>query len=86
VFRALFVAEALFPECTNMSMPKLTRPTAEAVIVVLPATNAALDGMIESIPNPNAATVVSAMRLKTVLVDIDFLSLVDPEDFSRSAW
>jgi hypothetical protein len=37
-------------------------------------------------PKPNAATVASEMRLNIVFVDIDFLSLVDLETISRSAW
>jgi len=37
-------------------------------------------------PSPKAETTTSARRLKFVFVDICFLSLVDPEDFSRSAW
>jgi len=37
-------------------------------------------------PNPTAETATSAMRLRVVFVDICFLSIVDFEAFSRSAW
>jgi len=37
-------------------------------------------------PSPNADTATSAIRLIVVFVDIDFLSVVDLETFSRSAW
>jgi hypothetical protein len=50
---------------------------AEVVSVIdqAPAISAALAETVETIPKPNAATATSAMRLKTVFVDICFLSI-----------
>jgi len=48
--------------------------------------NVELAGTKESNPIPIAETATSAMRLSVVFVDIDFLSLVDQETISRSAW
>ena len=61
-------------------------PLASAVPVMLPPETAALDGTTLNNPKPNADTATSAMRLIDVFVDIDFLSVVDLETFSRSAW
>jgi len=47
---------------------------------------AANDGEPDMRPKPKAETATSAIRLSVDFVDICFLSLVDPEDFSRSAW
>jgi hypothetical protein len=41
----------------------------------------AFDGTTDSIPNPNAATATSAMRLKVVFVDICFLSISRVREF-----
>jgi len=71
--RALEPTDAL----TDVTSPPLVVPSS------IPA---ALEGATESIPKPKAATATRAMRLKVVFVDICFLSLVDPEDFSKSAW
>jgi hypothetical protein len=45
----------------------------------------ACDGTELSTPRPNAATATSAMRLKFVVVDICFLSIVVTEYFSVAA-
>jgi hypothetical protein len=47
---------------------------------------AALAGATETRPKPNADTATSAMRLRSVFVDICFLSLVDPRTIRSSAW
>ena len=53
---------------------------------VLSVASAAVAGATEDkTPNPNAATVTSAMRLKVVFVDICFLSIVDPRTIRGSA-
>jgi hypothetical protein len=58
---------------------------AATVSVPVAAVIAAVEGTIESVPNPSAATATSAMRLKVVFVDICFLSIVDLENFPSSA-
>jgi len=68
-----------------MSTPTPTRPTADAEIVVLPATYAAFPEAVDNIPSPKADTTTSAMRLKIVFVDICFLSLVVKKTFSFTA-
>jgi hypothetical protein len=60
---------------------KLDGAVNEALKVV-----AAFEGTTDIKPKPKAETATSAMRLRVVFVDICFLSLVEPEDFSRSAW
>ena len=55
-------------------------------MVRVSAEVAAVEGTTDITPNPNAATVTSAMRLKVVFVDICFLSIVDPRNFRSSAW
>jgi hypothetical protein len=52
---------------------------------VLPATYAACAGITEIIPSPKAATVESAMRFKTVFIDMYFLSLVVKKTFLFTA-
>jgi hypothetical protein len=58
---------------------------AATVNVPVAAVMAAVDGTIDSVPNPTAATATSAMRLKVVFVDICFLSIVDLENFPSPA-
>jgi hypothetical protein len=48
--------------------------SAAASIVIVCDVTTALDGATESIPKPNAAIAVRAIRLKNVFLDIDFLS------------
>jgi hypothetical protein len=45
----------------------------------------AFEGAEARTPNPNAATTASAIRLKFVLLDICFLSIVVTETFSVAA-
>jgi len=52
--------------------------------IVTPET-AAVAGTEERTPRPNAATATSAMRLKFVVVDICFLSLVVTRNFLVTA-
>jgi hypothetical protein len=47
------------------------------------AITVAEDGATESIPNPNAATATSAMRLIDVVVDICILSISRTEEFPQ---
>jgi len=58
--------------------------TAVAVIVE-PTWMTALEGPDARTPNPRAATTASATRLKVVLLDICFLSIVVTETFSVAA-
>jgi hypothetical protein len=63
--------------------------TSVAVIAVAaeaPKAFAAGDVTNESMPKLKAETATSAMRLRVVFVDIDFLSIVDFEAFPKSAW
>jgi len=75
---ALMVTEAVSPAA-------IVAEVAEIVKVSLEAVGVAEEGPEPNKPIPNAATVKSAMRLN-VSFDIYFLSLVDPENFPRSAW
>jgi hypothetical protein len=59
--------------------------SAAASIVNVLASTAALDGATESIPKPNAAIAVIAIRLKNVVFDITFLSCVVEKTFSPTA-
>jgi hypothetical protein len=56
------------------------------VAVIVDVAAAAFDGVTEIKPKPNADTATSAMRLRSVFVDICFLSLVDPRTIRSSAW
>ena len=62
-------------------------PAALAAFVALPTAGllAALAGATDKTPAPKAATATSAMRLKIVLLDISFLSLVVNKTFSFTA-
>jgi hypothetical protein len=71
-------------------VPLATVPLAEADIVpvVDEAVNVvatACAGTIDNRPKPNADTATSAMRLRSVFVDIFFLSLVELRNFPISA-
>jgi hypothetical protein len=44
-------------------------------------TGAALDGAADTRPKPNADTATSAMRLRSVFVDICFLSISQDQEF-----
>jgi hypothetical protein len=71
--------------------------TADSVVplmyVALPAVGVeiatlltvAVDGAMDNIPSPSAETTTSARRLKFVLLDICFLSLVVKETFPFTA-
>jgi hypothetical protein len=65
--------------------PPTLRFVAPAVVVNVTAETAADDGIAERTPKPNAATATSAMRLKFVVVDICFLSLVVTRNFLVAA-
>jgi hypothetical protein len=56
-----------------------------AGVTVNAPTTAALEGTTETILRPKAATATSAMRLKFVVVDICFLSLVVTRNFLVAA-
>jgi len=58
---------------------------APLVTVVVTPDTAADEGIAEITPNPKAATATSAMRLKFVVVDIYFLSLVATRNFLVAA-
>jgi len=47
----------------------------------LPVIAAALEGAADSRPNPIADTATSAMRLRSVFVDICFLSISQDQEF-----
>jgi len=74
---------AVEPPLTTVKYVALGVTAVVKAVVALFAEN---DGAEDKSPKPMEATVASAIRLKVVFVDICFLSLVDPEDFSRSAW
>jgi len=57
--------------------------SAAASIVSEFAITVAEDGATESIPNPNAATATSAMRLIGVVVDICILSISRTAEFPQ---
>jgi hypothetical protein len=61
------------------------RGVAPLVTVNVTPETAAVDGTEERTPRPNAATATSAMRLKFVVVDICFLSLVVTRNFLVAA-
>jgi hypothetical protein len=61
-------------------------PTVTAVGVIAPFALAGATDTKLNKPKPKAETATSAMRLRVVFVDICFLSRVDFEAFSRSAW
>jgi hypothetical protein len=63
--------------------------TAEAVAevkVIDVVSRAACEEGVDKKPNPIETVTASAIRLKNVFVDIYFLSLVDIETISKSAW
>jgi len=64
--------------------PVLIESVAESIVSVCDVT-AAWDGTTERNPKPIAAIVATAIRLKNVLLDITFLSLVALETFSTAA-
>jgi hypothetical protein len=53
----------------------------EATVAVEALTGAALEGAADIKPKPNAETATSAMRLRSVFVDICFLSISRSEEF-----
>jgi hypothetical protein len=55
--------------------PTLIASVAESIVNVL-AWTVACEGATESIPKPNAAIAVIAIRLKNVVFDITFLSFL----------
>ena len=56
-----------------------------AVTVIVGTAATACDGATESIPKPNAAIAVKAIRLKNVVFDITFLSFVVDKTFLSAA-
>jgi len=68
-----------------MNPPTPERITHVALIVAF-GFDAAEAGALPRRPAPIATIAQSAIRLKNVFVDIYFLSLVDLETISRSAW
>jgi len=69
--------------CSAPTAPVVgTVPTVIAVGAMLPAVAGAMEVIT---PKPNAETITSAKRLKDVLLDISFLSIVDPRTFPESA-
>jgi hypothetical protein len=50
-------------------------------VIVGPTTGAALEGAAPIRPKPNADTATSAMRLRSVFVDICFLSISQGQEF-----
>jgi hypothetical protein len=65
--------------------PALIDAVPEAMLKVAPAWTAAFEGPDARTPNPSAATIASAIRLKVVLLDICFLSIVVTKTFSVAA-
>jgi len=79
--------------------PKLVKDSVTTAVAVSPAVTEAVDeeiasegpvmialeGPAERTPNPKAATNASAIRLKVVLIDISFLSIVVRETISLAA-
>jgi hypothetical protein len=56
--------------------PGVVDEAERAMLVTTPAADSiALDGAVEITPKPNEATATSAMRLRSVFVDICFLSI-----------
>jgi len=56
--------------------PAVIAAVPEEILNVAPVWIAAFDGPEANTPNPSAATTASAIRLKLVLLDICFLSIV----------
>jgi len=50
-------------------------------VTVIEVDAAALEGAADNRPKPNADTATSAMRLRSVFVDICFLSISRSEEF-----
>jgi hypothetical protein len=55
--------------------------TRTGATVAVPALFAALEGAADTRPKPNADTATSAMRLRSVFVDICFLSISQEQEF-----
>jgi hypothetical protein len=79
-----------FPEArTTIVFVAVSPTTAEAVAEVKVTdvvSRAACEEGADKKPNPIETVTASAIRLKNVFVDIYFLSLVDIETISKSAW
>jgi hypothetical protein len=63
-----------------MVIPYASRPIPEAVNAV-DCVTVALEGAADNRPKPNADTATSAMRLRSVFVDICFLSISQDQEF-----
>jgi hypothetical protein len=61
------------------------KPVADPSEILLGVTRVAFEGATVNMPNPNAETATSAMRLRVVFVDICFLSLVVKKTFFFTA-
>ena len=83
------VAEAVSANDKNVpvNVAVAVSPVRIAAVVAeiesVSACGTACDGATERTPRPNAATAISATRL--IVVDICFLSIVDPRTIRRSA-
>jgi len=77
----------IVPAVVESDVLKLAVPAVVVMVTFAPAVpeNAACEGTELRTPRPNAATATSAMRLKFVVVDICFLSLVVTRNFLVAA-
>jgi hypothetical protein len=82
---AVFAA-ALTRNVVDTAVPSSVYKTVSVVVIVTEGNAAADAGTTDIRPKPNADTATSAMRLRSVFVDICFLSLVDPRTIRSSAW
>ncbi|MBV5280427.1 MAG: hypothetical protein J0651_04065, partial [Actinobacteria bacterium] len=77
----IFEYATVSSEVESVSVPKVTRTGETVPVIALPVVvaarpvPAALEGTTESRPKPKADTATSAMRLRSVFVDICFLSI-----------
>jgi hypothetical protein len=77
-----FVATNEWVRTAVADSPSVIESVAASIVSEF-AITVAEDGATESIPNPNAATATSAMRLIDVVVDICFLSISRTEEFPQ---
>jgi hypothetical protein len=75
-----FVATNEWVRTAVADSPSVIESVAASIVSEF-AITVAEDGATESIPNPNAATATSAMRLIDVVVDICFLSISRGQEF-----
>jgi hypothetical protein len=90
---AALVARAVTVNEAAVVVSDLTAPLSPEINVAVPSVGVeiavfetvAVEGDTDISPSPNAETTTSAKRLKFVLLDICFLSKVDPETIPGSA-